>query len=476
MLGKMKLTFWGAARVVTGSMHQLTVQDKNYLLDCGQFQGRRKDAEQRNRSFPFRCNEIDAVMLSHAHIDHSGNLPLLVKDGFRGPIHTSAATADLCRPMLADSASLQEKDAEFLNRRLVRRRSLNLKDAPAENQVEPLYTVEDAQATVPLFHPVQMHTPTEIGPGLRYQSFEAGHILGSTCMLLELESDGRKVRLGFTGDLGRPGLPIIRDPETLPACDYLILESTYGDRVHEPIRSVTDRLAEIVNRTYRRGGKMIVPAFAVGRTQQLVLMLHELTNAKAIPPFPIFVDSPLAIEVTDVFRKHAELFDEETRTFLANHGDPFGFQRLTYVRDVEQSKALNDLRGPFMIVSASGMCEGGRILHHLKNNIGDPRNTILLTGYQAENTLGRKIEEQRREVPIFGDPMPLRAEVEKLDALSGHADREEMLAWMKPLAAGLKKVFLVHGEADQQDAFRSAIRERYQVEVVAPERGQTFEL
>jgi metallo-beta-lactamase family protein len=295
-------------------------------------------------------------------------------------------------------------------------------------------------------------------------------------MLLELQSSGKKVRLGFTGDLGRRGLPIIRDPEPLPAADYLIMESTYGNRVHEPIQSVIEKLAEIVNRTYKRGGKVIVPAFAVGRTQQLVLLLHQLLQANAIPKFPIFVDSPLAVNVTEVFRKHPELYDEEARAFLANHGDPFGFQLLTYVRDVDQSKALNDLPGPFMVISASGMCEGGRVLHHLKNNIGDPRNTILLAGYQAEYTLGRKIEDGWKEVPIFGEPMPLRAEVQKLDALSGHADREEMLAWMKPLVSGLKKVFLVHGEPEQQTAFATAIRERYQLDVVAPGRGQSFDL
>ena len=472
---RMKLTFWGAARVVTGSMHQINLENRNYLLDCGLFQGRRKEAEERNRNFPFSGRNIAAVILSHAHIDHSGNLPGLVRNGFRGAIFTSSATADLCRPMLADSATLQEKDAEFINKRNLRRQSLNVQTA-RDRMAEPLYTVEDAEATFPLFKPVPMHTPTEIGPGLRYQSFEAGHIFGSTCMLLELESNGRKVRLGYTGDLGRPGLPIVRDPEPLPGVDYLILESTYGDRVHEPIQSAANRLADIVKRTYQRGGKMIVPAFAVGRTQQLVLILHQLTNDNRIPAFPIFVDSPLAVEVTEVFRKHPELFDEETQVFLSNGEDPFGFKRLTYVREVSQSKALNDLRGPFMIISASGMCEGGRILHHLKNNISDPRNTVLLTGYQAENTLGCKIEQKPDEVPIFGEPVRLRAEVEQLDALSGHADREEMLAWMKPIAGGLKRVFLVHGEPDQQNAFAQAIRQRYGLDVVAPERGQTFEL
>jgi metallo-beta-lactamase family protein len=482
----MKLTFWGAAREVTGSMHQLTVNERCYLLDCGEYQGHRTEAADRNRNFPFPCSEVSAVMLSHAHIDHSGNLPLLVKNGFRGPIYTSAATADLCRPMLEDAASLQEHDAAFLNKRNLRRRSLNLPLAGpgvaameprgAGGLIEPLYTAEDAEATFPLFHPVAMHTPTTVGPGIVYQSFEAGHIFGSTTMRLELESGGHKIRLGFTGDLGRPGLPIIRDPEPLPPVDYLIMESTYGDRLHEPIQSVAATLAEIVKRTYARGGKLIVPAFAVGRTQQLVLILHQLIEANAIPRFPIFVDSPLAVNVTEVFRQHPELYDQEAGVFTANHGDPFGFQLLTYVRDVNQSKALNDLHGPFMVISASGMCEGGRVLHHLRNNIGDPRNTILLTGYQAENTLGRKIEERRKEVPIFGDLMRLRAEVEKLDALSGHADREEMLAWMKPLVNGLKKVFLVHGEPQQQAAFITAIRERYGLEAVAPERGQNFDL
>jgi metallo-beta-lactamase family protein len=475
-LERMKLTFWGAAKTVTGSMHQLTVDGKCYLLDCGQYQGRRKEAEERNKNFPFPCREIFAVMLSHAHIDHSGNLPLLVKNGFHGPIYTSPGTADLCRPMLADSASIQEKDAEFLNKRYLRRKSLKVATTPGDHPVEPLYTVENAEATYALFRPVPLHTPTQIAPGIRYQSFEAGHMLGSTCMLLDLESEGRKTRLGFTGDLGRAGLPIIRDPEPLPSADYLIMESTYGDRVHEPIQSVTKKLANIVKRTIGRGGKIIVPAFAVGRTQQLVLMLHQLINAKEIPSFPIFVDSPLAVNVTEVFRRHAELFDREAQDFVTKHEDPFGFSRLTYIQDVEQSKALNDLRGPFMVISASGMCEAGRVLHHLKNNIGDPRNTVLITGYQAVNTLGRKIEEQHLEVPIFGEPMRLRAEVQKLDALSGHADREEMLTWMQPIAAGLKKVFLVHGEPDQQLAFAASIRERYGLEVIVPERGSSFDL
>ena len=321
------------------------------------------------------------------------------------------------------------------------------------------------------FRPIALHTPTEVGPSLRYQSFDAGHMLGSTSMVLEAGA----VRLAFSGDVGRPGLPIIRDPEPLPPADYLILESTYGDRIHQHVVSATAGLAAVVNRTCNRGGRIIVPAFAVGRTQQLVLMLHQLINAQQIPSIPMFVDSPLAVNVTEVFRKHTELFDEEARRFLEQGQDPFGFSRLRYVREVSESKALNDLKGPFLVLSASGMCEGGRILHHLKNNIEDPRNTILITGYQAENTLGRKISEKMAEVPIFGEMVRLRAEVARIDALSGHADKQELLDWMRPLT-GLKRVFLVHGEGDGLTAMAKAIRDRYGIDVVVPSPGQSFDL
>jgi metallo-beta-lactamase family protein len=470
----MKLTFWGAARTVTGSMHELAVEGYRYLLDCGQFQGRRAEARERNSKFPFPPASISAVMLSHAHIDHSGNLPVLVKQGFSGPIYASSATADLCAPMLADSAHLQEMDAEFLNKRAARRRLLN-HSAPVET-IQPIYTTEDAERTYPLFRPTPMHTRTEIGPGLTYTSFDAGHMLGSTSIFLDIMDDGKPLRLAYSGDVGRPGLPIIADPEPLPAADYLIMESTYGDRLHQQLGSVKNKLAEIVNRTANRGGKIIVPAFAVGRTQQLVVLLHELMNEKAIPSIPIFVDSPLAVNVTDVFRRHEDLFDPDTRVFLKNGEDPFGFSRLRYIRDVNESKALNDLRGPCMIISASGMCEAGRILHHLRNNIGDPRTTVLITGFQAENTLGRKILEKRPEVPIFGELVPLRAEVAKLNELSGHADQRELLAWMKSMAATLKRVFLVHGEAGQQDAMVKAISREYGLDVVAPAPGESFVL
>lgn len=455
-------------------MHLVESGGKYVLLDCGQYQGRRREAEERNKNLPFPATSIDAVILSHAHIDHGGNLPTLVKNGFHGPIYASPATADLAVPMLGDAARLQEHDAAFLNKRRRRRKALGAAENGAD--IQPIYTTEDANLTFPLFHRTSLHEVREIVPGLRYQPYEAGHMLGSTFVCVESSENGKTTRLVFSGDIGRPGLPIIRDPEPPPPADYLILESTYGDRLHRPLESVAGTLAGVVNRTYSHGGRLIVPAFAVGRTQQLVLLLHELIDANKIPAFPIYVDSPLAVDVTDVFRKHTELFDAETRPYLENGGEPFGFKRLRYVRTVEESKALNDLRGPYMVISASGMCEGGRILHHLKNNIADSRNTVLLTGYQAVNTLGRKIEEKRPEVPIFGDLMPLRAQVEKIDELSGHADQRELLKWMEPMAGSLKRVFLVHGESDQQVALRDAIRQRYRIDVEIPDRGRAFDL
>jgi metallo-beta-lactamase family protein len=471
----MKITFWGAAQTVTGSLHELTVGGHRYLLDCGMYQGRRKEAHERNSNFPFPPSSVDGVILSHAHIDHSGNLPTLSKKGYGGPIYATPATVDLCAAMLADSAYLQERDAQFVNKRLARRRLI---EADAENgAVEPLYTIEDAQRVQELFKPTGLDVPTEVGPGLTYRHIEVGHILGSSSVVLEAsENGGPPLRIAFSGDVGRKGLPIIKDPAPMPGVDYLVMESTYGDRLHQDPGQVANKLADIINRTARRGGKVIAPAFAVGRTQQLVLMLHQLIDENRIPNIPIFVDSPLAVNVTDIHRKHEELFDDETRAFLNNHEDPFGFKRLRYLREASESKALNDLRGPFMVISASGMCEAGRVLHHLRNNVEDARNTVLITGFQAENTLGRKIVDKLPEVPIFGELFRLRAEVSKINELSGHADQRELLEWMKPMVPGLKKVFLVHGEPLQQAAMARAIRERYELEVVIPARGDSAEL
>jgi metallo-beta-lactamase family protein len=368
--------------------------------------------------------------------------------------------------MLADSAHLQQKDVEFCNRRREHRRAKGLDD----HECDPLYLPEDAERVNPLFCPVALGETREVAPGFRYRTYEAGHMLGSSSMVIE--ADG--VRLAFSGDVGRKDLPILRDPVSPDPVDYLIMESTYGDRFHKPVSDVASKLAAVVNRTAGRGGKIIVPCFAVGRTQQLVLVLHQLMDAHQIPSIPIFVDSPLAVNVTEVFRKHPECYDEETRKILSDGDDPFGFSRLRYIRDVSESKALNGLHGPFLVLAASGMCEGGRILHHLRNNIEDPRNTVLITGFQAEYTLGRKILNGDHEVPIFGEPMRLRAEVVSLDELSGHADQRELIEWMRPLAARLKKVFLVHGELSQGAALAEVIRKEFKLDVQQPSRGHSF--
>jgi metallo-beta-lactamase family protein len=465
----MKLTFWGAAATVTGSAHLVEADGKRYLLDFGTYQGRRKDAEARNHALPVPAASVSAVVLSHAHIDHSGNLPYLVKRGFSGPIYTTPATIDLCGAMLRDSAHIQEKDAEFLNRRRNRQGRGN-------GNVEPLFTMEDAEATMPLFRPVPYYQPQALGEDLDYECFDAGHILGSSCILLRHRDNGKETRLIYSGDVGRRNTPIIRDPDPLPPAEYLIMESTYGGRLHKENTHVINKLADVITRTANRGGRIIVPAFAVGRTQTLVLLLHQLANEGRVPNIPIFVDSPLAVNVTEIFRNHPECFDDDIKQYLNNHEDPFGFHRLKYIREVSESKKLNDLHGPFVVISASGMAEQGRILHHLRNNIENPRNTILITGFMAENTLGRKLVEKWPEVNIFGEPMRVRAEISSLDELSGHADQRELLEWLKPQAAHLRQVFLVHGEPSQQEVLARLIRSEYRLNVTIPCAGQSFEL
>ncbi|MGA3201025.1 MAG: MBL fold metallo-hydrolase, partial [Bryobacteraceae bacterium] len=348
----MKITFWGAARTVTGSMHHVETGGKNFLLDCGLYQGRRLEAYERNSNFLFAASSIDSVILSHAHMDHSGNLPTLVRNGFSGPIYTTPATIDLCLAMLADSAHIQQSDAEFCNKRRAHRKSQGLDDRVCE----PLYTLDDAAHTYPLFKPVPLGERKEVSGALAYRTYDAGHLLGSTAMIVE--ADG--IRLAFSGDVGRAGIPIIRDPQPLDAADYLIMECTYGDRLHRPIGHAEDDLADVVNRTAARGGKIIVPCFAIGRTQQVVLMLHNLMDAKRIPSIPMFVDSPLAIAATEVFRNHPECYDEDARKFLSEDEAPFDFSRLKYVREASESKKLNDLHGPVIILASSGMCEAGR--------------------------------------------------------------------------------------------------------------------
>jgi metallo-beta-lactamase family protein len=464
----MRITFWGAARAVTGSRHLLEVQGRQILLDCGLVQGRREEAEARNRHLPFDADSVDAVLLSHAHIDHSGNLPSLVKNGFRGPIHTTRATAGLLEPMLADSAHIQERDVEFVNKRRARKRKA-LK--------EPLYTHLDVERTLPLLRTQRYGAPFEVLPGAQVHFRDAGHILGSAITVLDLEEGGRSLRLAFTGDLGRPHLPIIRDPESVPDVDALIIESTYGHRRHDDVTEVTGIFEQLLNRAHEQRGKVIIPAFAVGRTQEIVIVLKELFDEGRVPEMPVYVDSPLAVNVTEVFREHEECFDEETLALLQDEeGDAFGFRRLHYVRDVEESKALNKKDGPMIIISASGMCEAGRILHHLRNNIEDPRTQILIVGFQAAHTLGRKLVERHERVPIFGEEFELRADVVAIDAFSAHADRDELLTWIDGLGRRPHKTFVVHGEEEQSLAFAETLTRRGLPEVVVPELGESFVL
>ncbi|HEY4380219.1 MAG TPA: MBL fold metallo-hydrolase [Acidobacteriaceae bacterium] len=479
-----RLHFWGADQTVTGSSHHIECAGQNVLLDCGLFQGRRLDAAEINSHLALSPEQLaggvlNAVVLSHAHIDHSGDLPLLAKQGYRGPIYTTPSTIDLCAAMLKDSAHIQEGDADFMNRKRNRRKSIGV--APGPEPVQPLYSQEDAEQVNQLFRPVKLHEPQVLAgstkdAGFTMTSWNAGHMLGSTCVRMDAVENGQTVRLLFSGDVGRKNLPIIKDPDPAPPADYLIMESTYGDRLHPPAGDVKAKAAALVKATLARGGHVIVPAFAVERTQQLVLLLHEMVQAKEIADFPIFVDSPLASAVTDVFKKHTEDWDEGACAFYHKGVDAFGWNRLRYTKTVEESKGLNDLHVPYMVISASGMCEAGRILHHLKNGIEDPRNLILITGYQAANTLGSKLVAKLPEVNIFGEPLRVRAQIESIDSLSGHADQQELLDWMAPVAPTLKKVFLVHGELAAQEALKAKIVERYKLDVVIPKRGDRFEV
>ncbi|GAB4476692.1 MAG: MBL fold metallo-hydrolase [Anaerolineae bacterium] len=469
----MKITFHGAAHTVTGSQHLIEVNGKRILLDCGLYQGKRDESRTRNRTLPFDPASLDAVVLSHAHIDHSGNIPNLVKSGFDGDIFCTAATRDLCAAMLRDSGHIQERDAEYVNKKHRRR---------GEPLVEPIYTEEDALKSLDYLLGIRYERPRELIPGVYVTLYDAGHMLGSAIVALDIEDHEAKrdVRLVFSGDIGRRGTPILRDPTFLKEADVLIMESTYGGRTHPPLDDSVRDLEAIILRTYRRGGKVIIPAFAVGRTQQIVYELNQLIHARDIPPLPVFVDSPLAVNVTDIFRLHPEAFDEEAMRYMAHEdpdGDLFGFSTLRYIRQVSESKDLNFLREPCVIISASGMIEHGRILHHVKNNIGDKRSTILIVGWQAPNTLGRYLVEGKSPVRIFGEEYKVKAEVEVLNGFSGHADHGELLEWVGHFNRRPEHIFLVHGEPDAADALAKGLRSDLGYEKVhIPELHQSFDV
>lgn len=467
----MKVTIWGAAQTVTGSMHLVELDNgSRLLLDCGLYQGRRKDAWRINSELPFDPSSIDAVLLSHAHIDHSGLLPLLYRQGFRGKIWCTHATYDLCAVMLLDSAYIQEKDADYMTRRNRKRG----RDLPP---VEPLYREEDADGVLEHFVGVGYRQRFDPVPGVQVEYRDAGHILGSASMVLEVTEAGRTKRIGFTGDVGRSDRPILRDPQPMADCDILISESTYGGKVHEPPEESKTRLESIVAETSRRGGRVIIPAFAVGRTQEIVYILDQLAKEGRLPRIPVFVDSPMAVSATEVYRIHSECYDRELRQYLMSDDDPFGFDRLEYVREAKRSKALNGMRVPMVIISASGMCEAGRILHHLKNNVEDSRNTVMMVGYCADHTLGKRLIDKVETVRIFGDVYEVKANIEVMNSYSAHADEPEMIKFLDHLdRERLQHLLLVHGAPKRQEALKSALVAQGYDNVTIPERGQSFTL
>ncbi|MFA6458324.1 MAG: MBL fold metallo-hydrolase [Patescibacteria group bacterium] len=460
----MKFTSFGGAGGVTGSKHLLEFENgKKLLLDCGLFQGSRKESAIKNRDFPEAVLSADAVILSHAHIDHSGSLPTLVKKGFLKPIYATPATRDLCEIMLQDSAFIHEQDAKFLADKVW-------------PKPEPLYTRADALAAMERFQTKKYDEVFEPVPGVQIRFIEAGHILGSAQLEIEFTEGGVKKRLGFTGDLGRKHLPILRDPAQLQNLDVIITESTYGNREHDEFAAVSEELLAVVERTAKRGGKIIIPAFSVERTQEIVYVLHELrTSGKLKFDLPIFVDSPLAVDATEIFKKHRDCYDAETYSdFIEKGKGPFTMQGLEYVREAERSKELNFINYPAIIISASGMCEAGRIRHHLKNNISDPKNSVLIVGFQAENTLGRRLVEKVPEVRIFGQPVARRCEVKILNAFSAHAGGSELFDNIKNSNA--KKVICVHGEQASVDFLAARARDELKIEAVVPAEGIAFEI
>jgi len=465
----MKLKFCGAAGTTTGSQHLLEVNGSRILLDCGLYQGSRAEAYEINCGFPhYDPKSINTVILSHAHIDHSGNLPNLTKNGFAGNIHSTHATRDLCQIMLADSARIQEGDINWLNKHRKRK---------GLDPVSPLYNEQDAERCLRQFVTIGYDRPLQVADGVTLTFIDAGHILGSAQVLLEVvdKADGRKKRFLFSGDIGRGGNEVLRDPVPVGDVDFMLMESTYGGREHEAPPGMSEHFAEIIRMSIQRRGLILIPAFAVERTQQVLYILNELFESGAIPHVPVYVDSPLAVSATEIYRLHPDAFNEEVYQSLFERQNPFGFENLTLVRSVKGSKALNDIEGSAIIISASGMCEAGRILHHLKNHIGDPKTTVLFVGFCAANTLGRRIRDGEKEVPILGGRYPVRAHIEAVDSFSGHADHSELLDYFRHTSGPKERVWLVHGEAEAGTALRDSLVKIHDSRVWIAEPGMEVE-
>lgn len=440
----MKITSFGAAGEVTGTKHLLEINGRRILLDCGMFQGHREEADQKNRHLGFTAANIDAVILSHAHIDHSGLLPLLGKQGYKGPIYSTAATRDLCSVMLLDSAHIQKRDAEWLEKK-------------QQKFVPPLYQTEDVQETMRHFITIAYEWRFEVLPGVFLTFHDAGHVLGSAMVELEYEEAGKKRRFIFSGDIGRKGMSILRSPWEPTDADVVLMEGTYGDRDHGAMAEMESDLAETIKEAVRRGSKIIVPSFSLERSQEIIYALKRLEIRKAIPDIPVYVDSPLTVNITDIFRLHTEAFDEDFAKTMREAGDPFQLKHIRYIRAVSESMQLNDIDGPAMIISAAGMCETGRILHHIKNHCEDPKNIILIVGFQAEHTLGRRIVERRRTIRIFGVERELNCQVKVMNEFSAHAGRSELIAFALRFKGRAEKVLLAHGEPKPLENLRETL-------------------
>ena len=463
----MRITFYGAAQTTTGSMHLVEANGKRILLDCGLYQGHRKEAFEKNRNLPIDASTIDYAILSHAHIDHSGNLPQLVRQGFRGRVFARQSTTELCDIMLRDSCFLQKRDLEYVNKR--RRKE-------GKHLFEPLYDESDVNALMQLFVPTHMHEPREICPGVTLEFFNAGHILGSALVQLDVRSDrGRSHRILFSGDLGQPNQPILRHYEYPSGADILIVESTYADRLHPSADDVEQRLEGHLKYIDRHNAKLLIPAFSVGRTQQIIYYLNRLREKNRVPrEVKVYIDSPLSQKATKIYADHREVYNDEARKMLAEGRNPLEYPGMVFVGTPEESMALNDTPGPMIIIAASGMCEGGRVLHHLKHCATDPDNIILICGFQAENTLGRRIVEKRETIKVFGEEVPLRAKVDVINALSAHADRAGLEDWISEVKDNVRHAFAVHGEPEKVSAMVDLLKSQGIGNAIAPEPGQTY--
>lgn len=468
----MKITFHGAAKTVTGSCFLVETKMCNFLVDCGLFQGHSKEDELNREDFPFNPGNIDFVLLTHAHIDHSGRIPKLFINGFKGEVITTQATAQLCSIMLPDSGHIQEIENEWLNRKRLR---------AGKPLVPPIYTHDDAVECMSLFRSVDYNTDVNPVPGITVRFRDAGHVLGSSCIEIWVEEDGKEVKLVFTGDLGNKEVPILKDPEIIDDADYLIIESTYGNRVHKDNADRIERFMNIIIDTINGGGNVIIPSFAVGRTQEIIYELnkhksrysHKLEELMRIP---VYVDSPLAISATEIFRKNLDCYNEEAREYIKNGDNPLDFPELQFTKTANESRALNEKNESMIIISASGMCEAGRIKHHLKHNLWRPESTILFVGYQAEGTLGRRIVDGAKKVKIFGEQISVNARIEYIDGFSGHADKDDLLDWVSSIKKKPKNIFVVHGEEDSVEVFAEYLRQRLGINTVIPSQGDSFKI